>query len=254
MSSTTFQIAGKTALVTGSSRGLGAAIAMTLAAQGANVVVNYHQNREQADTVVKSILANGGKAKAVQGDIMSEASCGDLIKDAEACFGKIDILVINATPPQRMASISDYTAEDYQSMLDAFVLSPFHLSKAVIPHMKAQQWGRIINITSEVIDNGVTNYSAYVAAKGGQANWSQCMARELAPDGITVNNVAPGWIPVERHSDELLEAMDGYINNVPAGKMGTPEDVAYAVAFFASNEASFINGQSIAVNGANTVR
>lgn len=252
MNQTTFSINGRIALITGASRGLGAAIAKVLAGQGAKVLVNYFQGKEAAQTVVSQIRENGGQAEVVQGDIMSEEGCRGLVEEASKIWGAIDILVCNATPPQTMLPVASYSAQDYKSMLDAFVMSPFHLTQAVLPGMREQQWGRIINITSEVTDTGITDYSSYVAAKGGQQAWTECIARELAPCGITVNSVAPGWIPLKRFPEVPAEAMQAYTDTVPAGRMGVPEDVAHAVAFFASEEANFINGQSLAVNGANT--
>lgn len=248
-----FDLTGKVALVTGASRGLGAEIAITLAEQGAKVMVNYCNSREAATRVVATIQAAGGIAELCQADILNEQECVELVGSTKETFESLDILVINATPPQKMAPIGEYSSEDYRSMLDAFVMSPFFLTKATLPLMKQCGSGRIINITSEVVDNGITEYSAYVAAKGGQQSWTHTMARELAPFGITVNNVAPGWIPVERHGEDPIEEKAAYTAGVPAGKMGTPRDIASAVAFFASNEASFVNGQSLAVNGANTV-
>lgn len=216
-------------------------------------MINYHSGSSDAENVAKEIRENGHTAHVIQGDALDETSCAEMVAQTKQQLGSLDILVINATPPQKMAPIEQYSQEDYQSMLDAFALSPYYLTKHALPGMKEQQWGRIINITSEVIDNGITDYSAYVTAKGAQATWTHCMARELAPHGITVNNVAPGWIPVERHTEVPADAMAEYTSRVPAGHMGRPEDVAHAVAFFASNEAGFINGQSLSVNGANTV-
>ena len=247
-----FRVDGKVALVTGASRGLGAAIAKGLAAQGAKVVVNYFGSAGAAVEVVESIQAAGGEAVAMQANVLDEMECHNLVRRVQREFGQLDILVLNATPTQKMEKLEDYDAEHHRSMLDAFVMSPFYLTKAAVPEMKERGWGRIINITSEVIDNGITHYSAYVAAKGGQHAWTRTMSRELASFGITVNSVAPGWIPVERHGQDPVEEMAAYTAKVPAGKMGAPEDIANAVVFFASEEAGFINGQSLAVNGANT--
>ena len=179
--------------------------------------------------------------------------CKNIVQKATEKWGGIDILVVNATPYQPIKKLEDYELAEYESMLKSFAHSPFLLAKEILPQMKEKGWGRIINITSEVIDNGIINYSAYVTAKGAQNTWSQCIAREVAADGITVNNVAPGWIPVERHADEDKASVASYIERCPAGKRGKPEDIANAVLFFASEEASFISGQSISVNGANTV-
>ena len=126
------------------------------------------------------------------------------------------------------------------------------LARAVLPSMKERGWGRIVNITSEVFAACHDNFSAYVAAKGGQIGWSRSMARELGPYGITVNTVAPGWIPVERHENDPQEDKDAYLSTTPIPRWGTPEDVGNAVAFFASEEASFLTGQTLIVNGGRT--
>ena len=248
-----FSLRGKVALVTGSSRGLGAEIARTLASQGASVVINGVSNQENAQCVTDEIRKQGGVACMVMADVSTEKGCVTLLEQAVSQLGDVDILVVNATPFQPVEKLEDYSLADYESMLAAFAHSPFLLAKQVLPKMKEKGWGRIINITSEVIENGITNYSAYVTAKGAQNSWTHCMARELAPFGITVNNVAPGWIPVERHEDGDAESMNAYLARVPAGRWGTPKDVANAVLYFASEEAGFVNGQKLSVNGANTV-
>jgi 3-oxoacyl-[acyl-carrier protein] reductase len=137
-------------------------------------------------------------------------------------------------------------------MLDFFIKSPFLLAKRGLPHMKQSKWGRIINITSEVFQRSVSPFSAYVAAKGGQVGWSRSMARELAPFGITVNMVAPGWIPVERHESDPQELKDEYFSLIPMRRWGIPKDVADACVYLASQEAGFVTGQTICVNGGMT--
>ena len=172
--------------------------------------------------------------------------------EAEAHYGPVDIVVVNATPDQPLRPIEQYDWDFYQSMLNFFVKSPYLLTRRALPTMRQRRWGRIVNITSEVYHRSVSPFSAYVAAKGGQIGWSRSMATELAPHGITVNTVAPGWIPVERHEKDPQEMKDAYLAIVPMGRWGTPEDVAYAVLFYASDEASFVTGQTICVNGGNT--
>jgi 3-oxoacyl-[acyl-carrier protein] reductase len=137
-------------------------------------------------------------------------------------------------------------------MIDFFLKSPYLLTRRVLPGMKAKRFGRIINITSEVFHRAVSPFSAYVAAKGAQIGWSRSMSQELAPFGITVNMVAPGWIPVERHVNDPEEQKQGYLNMIPAGHWGTPEDVAHAVLYLASEQAGFVTGQTLAVNGGMT--
>ena len=240
---------GHTALVTGSSKGLGAGIARCLAKSGANVVLNAFNNIEPAQKIADEIIAQGGRAIAIQADVSKEAEIQKLVEQAGNELGVIDIVVPNATPPQPQKPIEEYDEAFYREMLDFFVISPTLLAQATLPAMKAQKWGRFINITSEVFSCSNTNFSAYVAAKGGQIGWSRSMSKELAPFGITVNMVAPGWIPVERHQNDPQEDKDGYLASIPAGRWGTPEDVGNAVAFFASEQASFITGQTLHVNG-----
>jgi len=247
-----FRLDGRVAWVTGSSRGLGRIIAETLAAAGARTVVNCFASREAGEAVVAGIRAAGGEAMLVAGDAMNEAEIDRMAGEIEASFGPVDIVVANATPPQPMKALEDYTWEEHQSMVDAFIKSPFLLSKRLVPGMKERREGRIINITSEVFHASVPQFSAYVAAKGGQIGWSRSVANELAPHGITVNTVAPGWIPVERH-DEVPECDKAkYLTTVPVGRWGTPADIAHAVAYFAARESSFVTGQTLIVNGGRT--
>ena len=138
-------------------------------------------------------------------------------------------------------------------MLDFFVKSPFLLTRACLASMKAKRFGRIINLASEVMARGTPNFSAYVAAKGGQIGWSRSMATELAPYGITVNTISPGWIPVERHEKDPQSEKDEYLAQIPMGRWGVPQDVGGTVTFLAGDAASFVTGQNIHVNGGMTV-
>lgn len=240
------------ALVTGSSKGLGAGIAKSLGAAGAKVVINAFNNIMLGQRVADEIIATGGQAIAIRADVSKESGIKALLEQAGNELGPVDIVVPNATPPQPQKPIEEYDEEFYRSMLDFFVISPFLLTQAALPGMKERGWGRIINITSEVFAASVPNFSAYVAAKGGQIGWSRSMSKELAPFGITVNMVAPGWIPVERHADDPQEDKDGYLAQIPAGRWGTPEDVGNAVKFFALPASGFITGQTLHVNGGMT--
>jgi 3-oxoacyl-[acyl-carrier protein] reductase len=247
-----FRLDGRVAWVTGSSRGLGRAIAETLAAAGAKTVVNCFASREQGEAVVAAIKAAGGEAMLVAGDATDEAEVDRMAAEIETAFGPVDILVANATPFQPMKKLEEYTWAEHESMLEAFIKSPFILTKRLAPSMKARKRGRIINITSEVYHISMPAFSAYVAAKGGQIGWSRSMSNELAPDGITVNTVAPGWIPVERHDEVPEEDKAGYLATIPLGRWGKPSDVANAVAYFASEEAGFVTGQTLIVSGGRT--
>ncbi len=245
----TFRLDGHVALVTGSSRGLGKDVALALGRAGARVAFNYFHATATAADAFAAFEAAGGHGMLVRGDASSEVDVARMVDEVGQQLGPIDILVPNATPDQPQMPIEEYTWQDCQTMIDFFIKSPFLLTKACVGEMKRAGWGRIINITSEVFHRSHGNFVAYVSAKGGQIGFTRSMATELAPFGITVNSVAPGWIPTERHANDSQEAKDGYLATIPAGRWGTPRDVADAVLYFASEEASFVNGQTLCVNG-----
>lgn len=247
-----FSLAGKTALVTGSSTGLGRQMALSLGRAGAKVALNYANNRERGEAALAAFEAEGLEGKLYQASVVDEGEVNGMVASIERDLGPVDILVPNATPAQPQLPIEEYDWAFHQQMLDFFVKSPFLLARAVLPSMKARRQGRIINICSEVYQKSVPNFSAYVAAKGAQQGWSRSMASELAPWGITVNCVNPGWIPVERHENDPQSAKDGYLATIPLGRWGVPDDVGSAVIYLASDEASFITGQLICVNGGNS--
>jgi 3-oxoacyl-[acyl-carrier protein] reductase len=244
---------GRVALVTGSTRGLGREIALEIGRRGARVAMNFANDRRVADAAFAELSRVAAKAFLVQADVTDPDEVDRATREVGDALGPVDILVLNATCAQPQLPIEEYDWAFFQRMLDFFVKSPVLFSKACLPHMKQQKWGRIIQITSEVFHLGNPNFSAYVAAKGGQTGLSRSLASELAPWGITVNMIAPGWIPVERHVEDPQEMKDAYLATVPAGHWGTPADVAAAAAFFASDEAAFITGQTVSVNGGHTV-
>ncbi|MBW3596101.1 MAG: 3-oxoacyl-ACP reductase FabG [Planctomycetes bacterium] len=244
-----FSLQGRVAIVTGDSTGLGKAIGLALGKAGAKVPVSFQNNQARAERTLAEYQEAGIETLLLRSDVTTEDGVEALFAAVEQKLGKPDILVPNATCEQPLRPIEEYDWEFYQRMLDFFVKSPFLLAKRGLPHMKSQGWGRIINITSEVYQRSVAPFSAYVAAKGGQIGWSRSMSRELAPFGITVNMVAPGWIPVERHETDPQEMKDDYLSQIPMGRWGQPREVGDAVLYFASGEASFITGQTICVNG-----
>jgi len=246
-------LAGRVALVTGSSRGLGREIALELARRGARVAMNYANDRDVAEAGFSELRKITDDAHLVQADVTEPSEVDRATREVVEALGPIDILVLNATCAQPQLPVEEYDWAFFQRMLDFFVKSPVLFTKTCLPHMKQQRWGRVINITSEVFHLGVPNFSAYVAAKGGQTGLSRSLARELAPWGITVNMIAPGWIPVERHASDPQEAKDAYFATIPAGRWGTPADVAATTAFLASEGAAFVTGQTVSVNGGHTV-
>jgi 3-oxoacyl-[acyl-carrier protein] reductase len=243
----------RTALVTGASRGLGAAIAAALAASGARVAVNYLQNRTAAEHVCDSIRQAGGVSEPFQADVRNDDEVDRLVDDVTRRLGPVDILVPNATGPQPFLPIEEQTWADYLDQLEFFVKSPLLLLKRVLPSMRHRKFGRIIHIGSEVVELGNPRFANYVAAKAAQLGLTRSWALELAESGITVNLVAPGWIPTERHHDATSAEIEAYTANVPMKRMGTPADVASMVVFLASPAASFITGQKFSVNGAHTL-
>jgi 3-oxoacyl-[acyl-carrier protein] reductase len=240
---------GRVALVTGSSRGLGQAIARRLARDGLAVAVNGLHGDGQAAEVARAIRDDGGTAEAFTADVTDEQQVARLVTAVAASLGPVDVLVLNATGPQPEAPLDDVVWEDHVAQLEFFVKSPVLVGRAVLPGMRARRSGRIIHIDSEVADRPPPGRSAYATAKNAQIGLARSWARELAPAGITVNTVAPGFIPVERHADVAPETRNAYLASVPAGRMGTPGDIACAVSFFASEEAGFITGQRIVVDG-----
>jgi 3-oxoacyl-[acyl-carrier protein] reductase len=239
----------RVALVTGSSRGLGSAIARRLGRDGLAVAVNDGHGDPLAAEVVSAIRAESGLADAFVADVTDEDQAAALVTAVAATLGQIDVLVLNATGPQPDAPLAEVAWEDHLAQLAFFVKSPVLLGRAVIGDMRAKGSGRIIHIDSEVADRPPPGRSAYATAKSAQIGLTRSWARELAPFGITVNTVAPGFVPVERHDDVGDDVRRAYVESVPAGRFGTPDDIAHAVSFFASEEAAFVTGQRLVVDG-----
>ena len=228
-------------------------MARALGQAGAKVAINYQNNAARAAATAAEFETENIQSMLVRGDVTDEAEVARMVSEISAELGPVDILVLNATPAQPQKPIEEYDWAFYQQMLDFFIKSPFLLTRACLPHMKSQRWGRIINIGSEVVARGVSPFTAYVAAKGGQNGFNRSLASELAPWGITVNMLAPGWIPVERHENDPEEVKEGYRRLIPMDRWGVPEDMAGATVFPASDASSFITGQNLHINGGMTV-
>ena len=242
------------ALVTGAARGLGAAIARRLAADGWAVAIDDHgANAERGLRLAEEICADGGVAEGFVADVTDEAAVADLVDRIGVRLGPVDVLVVNATGPQPMVAVDDLTWPVLLDQLLFFVKSPTLLLRAVLPDMRARRRGRIVQIGSDIVERSPAHMSAYVAAKAAQHGLTRSWARELGPSGITVNLVAPGWIPVERHAGASDAELRDYLADVPVGRFGLPDDVAAVVSFLASDAAAFVNGERITVNGGHTI-
>ncbi|UZD43135.1 3-oxoacyl-[acyl-carrier-protein] reductase [Selenomonas sputigena] len=239
---------GKTALVTGASRGIGRAIALRLAAEGARVAINYAGNVKAAEEVKAAVEAAGGAAILCQADISDSAAVEAMVADVVKEFGTIDILVNNAgiTRDTLLMRMKD---EDFAKVLDTNLKGVFYCTKAVAKLMMKKRSGRIVNMASVVGLVGNAGQTNYAAAKAGVIGFSKSAARELASRGITVNVVAPGFIGTDMTAVLPEAVKEKTLAGIPLGKMGEPEDVANAVLFLASDQASYITGQVVNVDG-----
>lgn len=238
----------KVALVTGGSRGIGRAVAIAMAKAGAKVVVNYAGNQAAAEETLKEIESIGGDAVAVQADVSNAESVDMLVKRVMDTYGRIDILVNNAgiTRDNLLLRMKE---EDWDAVMNTNLKGIFHCTKQVSRVMIKQKSGKIINMTSVVGVMGNAGQSNYAAAKAGVIGFTKSMAKELAPRGITVNAVAPGFITTDMTAVLSEQVKSELANSIPLGRMGQPDDVAAAVIYLASNLADYVTGQTLHVDG-----
>ena len=238
----------QTAIVTGGSRGIGRAVAVRLAKDGMNLVINYRGNSAAAEETERLCRDLGAEVLLVQGDVSRAEDCEKLAAQAKEAFGRVDVLVNNAGIT-RDGLLARMTEEDFRAVLDVNLVGPWNMMKAVNRIMMKQRYGRIVNLSSVTGLMGNMGQTNYAAAKAGILGMTKSYAREVASRGITVNAVAPGFIDTDMTEAMQEGAKDKIITGIPMGRTGKPEDVAEAVAFLASEQAGYITGEVLRVDG-----
>jgi 3-oxoacyl-[acyl-carrier protein] reductase len=238
------------AVVTGASRGIGAAVARALGERGARVVVNYNRSREAADEVVAAIDAAGGQAVAVQADVSDSAQTAQLADSALDRFGRVDVVVNNATPPIERKPLHEHSWDEVDRYWQTYVQSAFTLSQKLVPGMKDRRYGRFVHLlTTAMWGTPPPGTGGYVAAKSGLWGLARGMAVELAPFGITVNAVSPSAVMTDQWADEPDTRRRALAMRLPAQRLATPDEVADSVVFLSSSEAGYITGANVPVAG-----
>ena len=246
---------GQTIIVTGASRGIGAAVARAFAAEGGNVVVNYLQNADAADRTVEACKAAGGDAWAVQADVTDSAAIQRMVDTVADEYGRIDTVINNAFrpyafDPDNRKRFDELEWSDYRDQVDSALQSTFNLCHAVLPIMKKRAAGSIVNIATDLVARAVVPYHEYTTAKSALVGFSRTLAAELGPFGIRVNCVAPGLVYPTDASRGTKEAVkDSIIEQTPLRRIATPEDVTGPVLFLASDWSRFMTGQTLYVDG-----
>jgi 3-oxoacyl-[acyl-carrier protein] reductase len=244
-------LTGKVAIITGAASGIGRATALAFAGCGAAVTMNYRRNEKDAELLRKDIVSNGGRAIAVQADVTITSDVEALVRRSNEELGPVDILVNNAGSLIERLRILDLTEQRWDEVMNLNLKSAFLCSKAVVASMMERKTGAIINLSSIAGRNGGALGSIhYSTAKGGVITFTKGLAKELAPYGVRVNAVSPGVIDTPYHEQfSSPEMMKNYVNAIPLGRVGTPDEVAKVIAFLASDAASYLAGETIEING-----
>ena len=251
---------GKAVLVTGASRGLGAAIARAFAAQGASVAVNYLRHEEAAQAVAHERQQAGGDAVALQADVTRPDACASLVARTVDAFGRLDVLVNNAFAPyafdpERRATFGDLAWPDYLRQFEGSVGAAFHLCQAALPHLRLRAQGAIVNIATDLVDDPVVPYHDYGTAKSALVGFSRQLASELGPQGVRVNCVAPGLVhPTAGSAGTRASFRETIMAATPLRRLARPDDIARPVVFLASQASGFITGQVLLVDGGRVMR
>lgn len=241
-------LTGKVVLVTGGGRGLGAAVARVCARHGAAVAINYAASRDKAEAVAEAIRAAGGNAKTYGADVRDAAAVGDMVAAVRRDFGRVDGVVNNALSGRQNGSIDEASDADYDTAFAFGCKAVLNTTRAVRPIMREQGGGRIVNIVTEMWNAAPENWSVYMAGKGAMVGVSRSLARELGPDNITVNMVAPGWM-VDEKVDASSAGAKGYASSIPLRVQGSADEIGNACVFFLGELAGFVTGAYLPVTG-----
>ncbi len=238
----------KTVIVTGASKGIGAATAILFAQKGYNVVINYNNSYESATLLARSLSSNGYSVMTHKANVANKLEVELMVKETMYKFGSLDILVNNAGIAHQ-GLITETGEIDFDNIIDVNLKGVFNCCKAVTPSMVSRQSGKIINVSSMWGQVGASCEVAYSAAKAGVIGLTKALAKELAPSGITVNCVAPGLIETSMNSNLTIEAISDFVEDIPLGRMGSADEVAAAIEFLASEKSDYITGQVLGING-----
>ena len=238
----------KTVIVTGSSKGIGAATAILFAQKGYNVVINYNDSYQSASLLCQSLSSNGYSVMMQKANVANKLEVDLMVKETLYKFGSLDILVNNAGIAFN-GLITETDEIDFDNIIDVNLKGVFNCCKAVIPSMVSRQTGKIINISSMWGQVGASCEVAYSAAKAGVIGLTKALAKELAPSGITVNAIAPGLIETNMNSNLSIEELSDFVSTIPLGRMGSADEIASAIEFLASDKADYITGQVLGING-----